>query len=88
MSKSVLVIDTPDSCETCPFFRNESNDVNCIAHIDSKSLIFPKGFRPNWCPLTPIKGIPYADRWFSSEYTLGYNACIYRITGGVIPIPM
>ena len=89
MSKSILVIDTPESCRSCylrgfmlalQYCKVESE------HIKDTSV------KPDWCPLKPLPdkmkltGV-YGREYFQSNgkmpsYKIGWNDCIDAITGG------
>ncbi len=56
MSKSVLVIDTPEACIDCPcHFTKENGMVVC--GVKKKELLADdiETFKPGWCPLKEIK---------------------------------
>lgn len=80
MSKSILIIDTPKSCEQCP----------CCVHIIGKKYCAAKGVylgrndRDCSCPLVAVpakqdysqsKGIAMAS------YIEGWNDCINKLFG-------
>lgn len=83
MSKSVLVIDTPEKgCGTCiigHIFMD--GDVFCpiegiiISRKEAESI-------PDWCPLKPLPekmtGVALTDHWNSIK--AGWNDCIDTIT--------
>ena len=87
MSKSVLVIDTPENCRSCMYigtFRYFCR-INC-KDIEDASV------KPDWCPLKPLPekmkltGV-YGREYFQSNgkmpsYKIGWNDCIDEITGG------
>ena len=83
MSKSVLVIDTPEHCIHCPLLNGEDEcmvqdkDANLNAGDSWDKLI--KG-----CPLKPlpekITRVAVTDHWNSIK--AGWNNCIDAITGG------
>ena len=79
MSKAILVIDMPESCEKCPLFHGFYTDMTCGANNYSINYPYPKDFKQDWCPLKPIpdKKLPYIT---SSNHLIGfgegYNACI------------
>ena len=96
MSKSVLVIDTPDTCEKCPIrLKGEPNEWCWVLKhgLDDISK------KPDWCQLKPIpEKIPEVsyDSWFGrnkildhiiedqtkvKDFAKGWNACIDEITG-------
>ena len=86
MSKSVLVIDTPENCGKCKFI----SEFWCRAMNNRK--VPNNDAIPNWCPLKPlpekmkVTGI-YNGEYFRAggkppSYKVGWNSCIDEITGG------
>lgn len=87
MSKSVLVIDTPENCIHCPLLNSEDectvqdDDANFNAGCSWDELM--KG-----CPLKPLperkEYIVPIDNVESQKdiIAVGWNACIDAITGG------
>lgn len=78
MSKSILVIDTPENCFKCDlkdgYFCGKTK-----RWIDE--ACFPK---PDWCPLRDLpEKMPEENRWFSEDYEKGRNDCIDEILKGV-----
>ena len=63
MSKSILVIDTPENCNKCPMLNisdGETIDALCANPTERKRKVIdhynPIGLaRPDWCP---IRGLP------------------------------
>ena len=51
MSKSVLVIDTPDNCRSCNFFGGSYHLKSCCIN---RRYIEDGSKRPCWCPLKPL----------------------------------
>ena len=98
MSKSVLVIDTPETCIDCIFcqeYRTKSREyaycyvTNGDSENDMKLIDCIYGYcqsKPDWCPLKPLPEkmtIPRGARNTDDlEYAAGYNTCINEITGG------
>lgn len=88
MSKSVLVIDTPEhGCISCLIGQNHSNSLEtCIyCPIAGKCVLDKKAEAiPDWCPLKPLPEkmiIPRGARNTDGlEYACGYNTCINEIT--------
>lgn len=97
MSKSVLVIETPENCYDCPIGQDCSNILEtslfCLGAgkcvIDKEAATIP-----NWCPLKPlpekmkVTGI-YNGEYFKAggklpSYKIGWNDCIDEITGGEV----
>ena len=91
MSKSVLVMETPDKCMRCPLLNGadecivQDDDANAKAGDSWDELM--KG-----CPLKPLPekmkltGV-YNREYFQSNgkmpsYKIGWNNCIDKITGG------
>lgn len=98
MSKSVLVIDTPENCLNCQFCYELGEGVEACCSImdDGKDKSLMKkidceyGYcqsKPDWCPLKPLPEkmtIPRGARNTDDlEYAAGYNTCINEIAGEV-----
>ena len=85
MSKSALVIDTPENCIHCPLLNSadectvQDDDANFNAGDSWDELM--KG-----SPLKPLPkkmtGVASTDHWNSIK--AGWNACIDEITGGEV----
>ena len=99
MSKSVLVIDTPETCVDCQFCYelDEGAEACCSISDDDKDASLMKkidceyGYcqgKPDWCPLKPLPEkmiIPRGARNTDGlEYASGYNTCINEIKGGEV----
>ena len=65
MSKSVLVIDAPNSCVSCPlsFYNEYYHEYECrgcdgnwkpIENYKEQDYSCSKNTIPNWCPLSPL----------------------------------
>jgi hypothetical protein len=82
MSKSVLVIDTPENCGKCKFI----SEFWCRA-MDGRRVL-NNDVPPDWCPLKPLpekkEYIVPIDNVESQKdiIAVGWNACINEITGG------
>lgn len=85
MSKSMLVIDTPKTCENCYMLSHNYCNFQCLI---TGELIEKSTNRPNWCPLKPLpekkEYIVPIDNVESQKdiIAVGWNACIDEITGG------
>ena len=84
MSKSVLVIDTPEKCICCPLLNGADE---CTAQDDDAN--FKAG--DSWdelmkgCPLKPLPEEKEEEYWrskLSLAWIRGWNTCISKITGG------
>lgn len=83
MSKSFLVMETPESCRKCDLrvigSVNFCTGANC-RKIDQIKII-NEDIKPDWCPLRELpqkKEMHFLDD--ASEYhRQGYNACIDEI---------
>ena len=87
MSKSVLVIDTPEKCICCPLLNGEDE---CTAQDDAAN--FKAG--NSWdelmkgCPLKPLPEkkeyiVPIDNVEANKDIiAVGWNACLREITGG------
>lgn len=88
MSKAILVIDMPDSCDKCPLFHGFYTDMTCGANNRSIDYPYPKDFRQGWCPLNPLPEkyntdrTKCSDQFYEFEFEYGYNQCIDEILGG------
>lgn len=80
MSKSVLVIDTPENCGKCKFISGFwCRAIHC-RRVPNNDVI------PGWCPLKPLperkEYIAPIDNVESQKdiIAVGWNACIDAIT--------
>ena len=85
MSKSILVIDTPDSCRECTLCAEEHMTYRDYCRI-TDDVIWTLD-KPEWCPLKPLPekynmDNVVCDRDYDGDYEYGYNACIDEIVGG------
>ena len=75
--KAMLVIDMPNDCYDCPCYyedRDMCEAFNKKAKADSG--------RPSWCPIKPLPHSKQMEnRWFSDDYSKGWNACLDEIVG-------
>lgn len=91
MSKSVLLIDTPENCLDCQFCYelDEGVEACCSISDDDKDTSLMKkidceyGYcqgKPDWCPL---KELPNKKNWgeIFNGNVKGWNACLKEITG-------
>lgn len=88
MSKSILVIDTPNNCGECKICASwqecafSTREYWCAA---SDSGYVNPDMKPNWCPLKPIpekyKIGNVVENYYDNDYAYGYNACINKILG-------
>lgn len=82
MSKSVLVIETPENCGKCKFISEFWCRAMNGRRVPNNDVI------PNWCPLKPLpekkEYIVPIDNVESQKdiIAVGWNACINEITGG------
>lgn len=90
MSKSILVIDTPENCESCPFCRGW-NVCKIMKYLKKEKIISSyivdhqifEGGKPDWCPLRDFpEKMAEENRWFSKDYAEGFNSCIDQILKG------
>ena len=85
MTKGIIVVDVPESCEMCEFMAyNEFDDRFCIvstyAYIDD----IIEDDKPHWCPIQPLpEKINYKNRYEMAKELIaeGWNACINEILG-------
>ena len=91
MSKSVLVIDTPESCLDCQFcYELDEGEAYCSISDDDKDTSLMKkidceyGYcqgKPDWCPLKPLPEKDDFDDPYDEYYT-GYRDGCGRINNG------
>ena len=86
MSKSVLIIDTPESCRDCDLkFTDEYSDYCPYKKTDVFTYVHTNT-KPDWCPLSPlperINLCKYADNAalnmdgiLAYQYAQGWNDC-------------
>lgn len=85
MSKSVLVIDTPESCRSC-YLRGFTLALQ-YCKVESEH-IKDTSVKPDWCPLKPLPErkeyiVPIDNVEAQKDIiAVGYNTCINEITGG------
>lgn len=87
MSKSILVIDTPENCLECPLeYGVAVNNKILLNHNICNGCGKPNSDstkKPDWCPLreVPQKKELYLAINSEKGYCEGYNACIDEIGG-------
>lgn len=87
MSKSVLVIDTPERCIDCEIGQNYSSIIEtCVfCPIAGKSTLDGEVESiPDWCPLMDLPEKDDFDDPYDEYYTGyrdGWNRCLEEITG-------
>lgn len=80
MSKAILVIDMPESCDKCPFsFDPNGTNVFCIISQEKekyatviREIPYPYSGKPDWCPLRELPGEEHNDLRYD-EYCDGYD---------------
>lgn len=94
MSKSVIVIDTPENCLDCQFCYELDEGVEACCSIsddDDDTSIMKKidceyGYcqgKPDWCPLMDLPEKDDFDDLYDEYYTGyhdGWNRCLKEIT--------
>lgn len=83
MSKSVLVMNTPEKCLDCPLLNDEDK---CIVQDDEAN----SNTSDSWDELRkgcPLKPLPEKEEDWMDDYYRGHadgwNDCLYKITGDV-----
>lgn len=86
MSKSIILVETPQRCSMCKFLNDTENGYHYCRildfdyQVDEYMQSTPKG-KPDWCPLKEVPNkIAEENRWFSEDYAKGYNTCIDEIS--------
>lgn len=98
MSRSVLVIDTPENCYDCPFgtafcsaleYEGLCELADCLGCdeilITEEHYDCESKSRPDWCPLKPLPEKDTKKHFpdeFECGYAAGWNSCIDEIKGG------
>ena len=73
MSKAVLVIDMPESCDSCPLFKGHYSDMCCGGN--NRTI--------DWCPLQPAPEKKASMMYLDDEsyyFRRGWNACVENLT--------
>lgn len=84
MSKTILIIDTPNccgNCDLCTLYYDEQfeeSEYKCFATKENVEL--DNDFKLNNCPLKPMPRLrpPFNEY---DEFALGWNSCINYILG-------
>lgn len=90
MNKSVLIVDTPETCVDCRFCYefDEGIEACCSITDDDKDKSLMKeidcedGYcqgKPDWCPLRLLPE-KREYRWYDGDAS-GWNNCLRRIIG-------
>lgn len=88
MSKSVLVIETPENCISCSISRDCSDmlEICTFCPIAGKCVLDKEAeVIPDWCPLMDLPekdNGDYPSNTFDAGFAEGRNQCIDEITGG------
>lgn len=85
MSKSILVVDTPENCIGCDFSDCELREYYC-----ERAKRYLKGgegeeSRPVWCPIRDLpekRKVPLQYPYLHQLIADGWNACIDEILKG------
>lgn len=87
MSKAVLVMDMPSSCDMCDFVQ-EDNMVGFMTCINPISEVYGCdvsdyiGCRPDGCPLRELPEKKQRTLYSIGVWNKGYNACIDELLKG------
>lgn len=79
MSKSVLVIDTPENCRSCYLRWFTLNLQYCRGKLKD---IKDTSVKPDWCPLKPLpekRDTKMTGADWNCGYNDGWNACVDEI---------
>lgn len=85
MSKSILVVDTPESCFGCLLSSQNISDyeIYCSENSCNVTDFFDNFEKTDWCPLKemPEKKLDKAgSEWL--DFNCGFNSCIDEILNG------
>ena len=86
--KSVVVIDTPETCKEC-LFNGFNWNVCILVDEDIDEYVNPDETKPEWCPLRPLpryREMFVGDRdkrevMLGKAYLKGWNDCLEEIMG-------
>lgn len=90
MSKAILVMDMPSSCDMCEMIEMVNGKMYCGVKGCGQCTEDYIVCKPDWCPLNPVPEkaevsdcdeLCDTDDWYDSGYADGYNACIDEILG-------
>lgn len=90
MSKSILVIDTPERCSMCKFMRNTDEEYHYCRvlgfdyQVDDYMRSAPKG-KPDWCPHRELPEKKEENKYhnnYERGIVDGFNSCIDEILKG------
>ena len=100
MSKSVLVMNTPENCYDFPFGTAYCGELEYVGYcelagcLDYDVILMTEEHydcesksRPEWCPLMDLPekdNGDYLSNSFDSGFVEGLNQCIDVITGGEV----
>nr|DAL99136.1 MAG TPA: hypothetical protein [Caudoviricetes sp.]DAR21139.1 MAG TPA: hypothetical protein [Caudoviricetes sp.] len=99
MSKSVLVMETPENCYVCPFgtaycsaleYEGLCELADCldcdVILMTEEHYDCESKSRPDWCPLMDLPekdNGDYPANTSDAGFAEGWNQCIDEITGGM-----
>lgn len=79
MSKAVLVMDMPSSCDMCDLIEMVNGKMYCGVKGCGQCAEDYIVCRPDWCPLIELPEKKEADIYttaYDKATMIGYNACI------------
>lgn len=82
MSKSILIIDTPENCEKCQLCSSGNYGSRRCVVKDQAIFLKDTEYKPDWCPFHEVPS-KKEDSLLYNAYIKGkvdgYNACIDEI---------
>lgn len=84
MSKAILVLDMPQSCDVCPFVKMIGNNFICTPRENDKKVCsvyyhVMNNIKPDYCPLRELPEERYFCTGEVSEYDNGWNDCLLEL---------
>ena len=78
MNKSILVLDTPNSCRDCPLRFDSHGLYEACVPVNAEVYApvnehYEEGTKPNWCPLRPLPSYKNLKPDNSLESQLSYQ---------------
>ena len=83
--KSVVVIDTPETCKQC-LFNGFNWNVCILVDEDIDEYVNPDETKPEWCPLRPLpKEMEHTENEDANSLSFcnGWNSYYFEIAGEI-----
>ena len=85
MSKGIIVLDVPETCENCLFSRTHAAPLQDCMYCTVLTMgVMRKSQikRPNWCPINLLpERVHHENYCDGGRYDKGWNECLDEIEG-------